>query len=766
MIPPDRHADAQARQAPHWDFAPARPGFGARRAVSPSEVSTRTPPNLTPRLSARGPNPNRIAKPPLLEAAKPLKHAVAWAGSKPLSPVDCDEEGCEPSWCPAPPAEHDVKLQIDAVEQRLIAACEVLAGRVLDRLGACAEQWGDCRALLEDIAARQAEMEGVVQAANACASIAAQLGEVAGDLRREQRPASPGKRTPTPRSPCHRPSWGPQMPSTPATSVALVQAEPLPVSDNEEQEAHSSSSEDQGEGAPRRRRRGRHAPPSGDEAPVEGRRKSRGRSEVWDGAGLMDADVMDSAETMEGKGSMDSSEKTPSAGTRRSQRLQRAASASVQQILGDAAPESRLHRISQSTWFNCLGIAMTLANCLLIAVDADISIGDAFARATGGAQADSEVWRETFDIMQKAFVAFLVFEVLVHFFALRASFFLGPAWHWNLFDLFIMSISVFAVTTMQLDTSASYVRVVRIFRLTRILWAVRFVRYSEPLQRMLGAVTSVAITLFWMAVLLFIVMYVFGVAVMESVTVFVDHAQPPVEPADVDGGGLLQDLQTFYGGVWRTWLTLFRVLTGSDWTVFAAPLVAIGAPWGVAWFVYVFCTFFGLVNIVTGLVVDIVKRPLPLDKTIAIAAEAKEEMTLTELFAGELKRLGHGEHAKMTRRVFNRFVETTAVSKQLRISGIDLQRLGDAFDLIDVEKAGSVTPEAIAKHFLTMREDAKGYDIRRLAMDIGFLHTAISGLATSVSAARDGITALATSDVGAPRKVEPVEPLAPKRSMR
>lgn len=69
-----------------------------------------------------------------------------------------------------------------------------------------------------------------------------------------------------------------------------------------------------------------------------------------------------------------------------------------------------------------------------------------------------------------------------------------------------------------------------------------------------------------------------------------------------------QAMQSYYGGVGRTWMTLFRGLMGADWGPFAAPLAAINPVWGAAWALFIALGMLGLFNVLNGVVVDIVRR--------------------------------------------------------------------------------------------------------------------------------------------------------------
>lgn len=160
-------------------------------------------------------------------------------------------------------------------------------------------------------------------------------------------------------------------------------------------------------------------------------------------------------------------------------------------------------------------------------------------------------------------------------------------------------------------------------RSSRLLRAVRLFRYSVSLQKILWSLTAVFWSLIWTFVLAFLLMYVLGLAMMEGVASYVSDAasQPVADLSDQRYSistsfpvplslGLLQELDMYYGSVGRTFATLYRSVSGADWSSFAAPLAKISWFWGLVWACYVGVVLFGMLNVLTGSVVDIVKRPV------------------------------------------------------------------------------------------------------------------------------------------------------------
>ncbi len=136
---------------------------------------------------------------------------------------------------------------------------------------------------------------------------------------------------------------------------------------------------------------------------------------------------------------------------------------------------------------------------------------------------------------------------------------------WNLFDLTIVLISYIPE---QIFTDASIITTLRILRVFRIF---RLLRAFPELKLMTSVLIRSLSTLFYNGLFFFVFMYLFAIV---GITLF---RLPTEETADVfDQKALTEYLSKVpnapgispdpYGTLGETMFTLFRILTGEDWT--------------------------------------------------------------------------------------------------------------------------------------------------------------------------------------------------------
>lgn len=415
----------------------------------------------------------------------------------------------------------------------------------------------------------------------------------------------------------------------------------------------------------------------------------------------------------------------------------------MKEIFGEPASSSRIYRLYHSAWFGRLSAAITAATCVLVAVDADRAVSQALRAAAAGEPA--LIAAEATSVhLQKVFFGWLAFEVVLGVFAMRVTYFIGPDRLWNLLDVVILLATLAA--TLTADVTVSFARVLRIARVSRSLRAMRFIRYSESLQRMGSAFSSIALSLFWVAVLLVIFFYVVGIAMMEGVTTFLEENSvgrdagswrtfaSPLGLADSENFDLLHGLQNYYGGMSRTSVTLFRAVSGSDWSKFAAPLVATHWFWSIAWLAYVFVVLFGILSMVIGLVADIVRRPLPHDKESWLDIEAKEEKAIEMMLTQELLRASHKLHedGRISKSLLGCLLRSSVVSQGLRGFGISVDRLGDIPQLMGVDDRHGTNLSKVARFLVAVRGDARAEDVLRTAAELQHIAAAQALLADQV----------------------------------
>lgn len=425
-------------------------------------------------------------------------------------------------------------------------------------------------------------------------------------------------------------------------------------------------------------------------------------------------------------------------------------------LFGEEHPDSRFYKTSVSPWFQGVGFVMTALNCVAVAIDVEWTVVEAFKSVAEGSPPRSHVWAEQFLIVQRVFVVWLLLEILVNFVSMRALFILGHDRYWNLFDLFVLIISAVSVLDVITQLNSSYLRVIRMVKALRSLRAIRFVRYSESLQRMMASSFHVCVSLLWTASAMLLLFYMFGIAIMDGLAAtledhhrleslgtdwrhseYVDASGLAAATCDGSTGMLLQVLQTHYGGFGRTIVTLFRAISGADWGAFAAPLHATGWFWGVLWMLFVFIAVFGIASLLTAVIVNIMRKPLPNDPGMKIEADLKEEQTLHQIIVAEMLRHDLDPREAVPMQRFNRFFRSKRVSRRVHDFGVSFERLGsDVFDLVDHEGIGAVSARDIAKRLLFLRGAGGAPDIVRLRRDIRQIRSQIYAVGVAAEETR------------------------------
>mmetsp|Transcript_114638 Transcript_114638/g.331295 ORF Transcript_114638/g.331295 Transcript_114638/m.331295 type:complete len:694 (+) Transcript_114638:16-2097(+) len=582
-------------------------------------------------------------------------------------------------------ASEQMRLWMQGMEERLMAQLEILDGRVELRLGSCSEQWDECRKQISRLSDAQAE-------------IAATLNAKVGDAALGGAKAKPAFMT-----------QGSGLSSIPSEDRARLRLQ--------QQQQMTPASTATEPPLPADYWQANPAPPDDGE--------SIGKSTTT--ASMLELEDADDIP----------------AGTPMLAIWSERAAQWIRSAFGEPKVDSILYWLADSTYFNTFSLLSTIGNCVLLAVDIDAATSDALQKAMRGEVVQTED-RPVLFILQQVFLGLLAFEVIVRFLAQKADFFIGSNRCWNMFDLLILAISMLELVIA--GSNRSFVRVLRVIRSDRALQAARCIRFFDGLQRMLVAMSSVAATLFWAACLMFISFFIVGLSMMEGVRGFAasedifDHigGSSAYSVATAFGGpdstDLLQDMDNYYGSVGRTLCTLFRAISGADWTAFAAPLYVAGWYWGLLWLLYIFFAAFGILNVVTGIIVDIMRRPFLVDRASQIAAEIEEETTLRKMFELELnvgRRRRHNrdtEEMPISKKTFDALIKRPAIVKMLRTSGLDVDRLDDAFNLIDKEGLGFVKISVAAHRVLALRGEARSQDLTRMSRDFYNLRGELSTL--------------------------------------
>ncbi|CAE7809958.1 unnamed protein product [Symbiodinium sp. CCMP2456] len=343
-------------------------------------------------------------------------------------------------------------------------------------------------------------------------------------------------------------------------------------------------------------------------------------------------------------------------------------------------------------------------------------------------------------------------------------YFCGPACHWNLFDVFLSSLSILeAILSSALGEGfhrASHSRaamVLRCFRIARMARLAKLLRMPllEELATIISGFLISLRPLFWVTLALFAVVY-FLALVMRSTLESLSGPDPSVstpepffsgsEPEDVE----LQDvIDRYCGSVMDCQFTVFRCMLGDCTTAKGANLVAIfSKDFGPA-FNFVYClgmvvVFFGLFNVITAIFVEATLKGLKesdaqmkyarlhessfvVEKMRALVAVSvrhikEQRQEPKQLYSDFIRTLtgqsfesqgchAHEEEIFMTQQEFLRLLRASEVRQLLCDLDVQVEPRPEVFDTFNVEDDGSLSMSELITGLMRFRGDLNKMDI-------------------------------------------------------
>ena len=276
-------------------------------------------------------------------------------------------------------------------------------------------------------------------------------------------------------------------------------------------------------------------------------------------------------------------------------------------------------KLTGAKWFELSIIAIIIINSILIGVETYTD-------------------NATIKLIQTVILGIFTFEILMRFVAADSvkDFFTNG---WNIFDLTLVLIGYIPETIFANASAMMALRVLRVFRVLRLL------RTAKEIKIMINVLVKSLSALFYNVVLFFIFVYLFAIV---GVAVF----KLP-DPATLSGEKLAAYEQLMevappspscspdpYGSLHESMFTLFRALTGEDWTdlrynlVVASEykLIPVGptfvTSFHILWFVM---SAFLLLNLVVGAIVNNYQLAMNEAEEEARKAEAEAKAKKAEL---------------------------------------------------------------------------------------------------------------------------------------
>jgi hypothetical protein len=372
-------------------------------------------------------------------------------------------------------------------------------------------------------------------------------------------------------------------------------------------------------------------------------------------------------------------------------------------------PRAFLQKVVDSFAFEVVSFSLILANAVIVSVRIDRSAMCARSSCPSGHD-HTLAWSD------EVFLALFLVELMLRIMATRQSYFTGDMWQWNVLDFLLAAWSVHEVS--QDRCSFMYVRILRFFRLVRLLRVTNSVLWLRDLRLMACTLLQSLVSIFWAFVLLFVVMYCFGVCFTNAVSGYYLAGNKYTGSSEHDRRlheDLNHILDKLYGSLPRTMCTLLLAITnGADWMTLAEPLGEVHVVYVAMFAAYVVLVLVGALNVLTSLFVERARELSRSDRDLATQAELASQ----EAFIVEMRRIfeevDEDKDGMITWEKFRDYLKNERAQAFFTTQALDTSDAAGLFNLLDKEGKGKIKVEDFALGCMRLRGQAKSSEVATL----------------------------------------------------
>jgi hypothetical protein len=339
------------------------------------------------------------------------------------------------------------------------------------------------------------------------------------------------------------------------------------------------------------------------------------------------------------------------------------------------------------------------------------------------------------------FLVFYLFEMFVRLKVHGVYFFFNEEMNWNLFDFFLVGISIWDVFATHWTSAAedekssgegfniSFLRALRLFRMSKIFRILRVMRYFSELRMMLNCITMSIRPLFWCMLNMSIFFSIFAITFLHGVAGYLQDPSADL----IQREKLIKD----WGSIGRAILSLYKVTTGgTDWGHLADSLRVTGDIYFCLFLLFTAFVLLAVLNIMTGIFVDRAMRIASEDRDGMILEklyhERKmvEDLTRTFCIITETSHV-NVEEVPMTKDQFMHQMNLPAMRTYFAVMGLEIWDPSRFFALLtNMSPNGKVDAQVFVRGCMQLRSDPKGIAVQGILADI-------QGLAEEVRGMRD-----------------------------
>eukprot|EP00930_Biecheleria_cincta_P075527 TRINITY_DN62698_c0_g1_i1.p1 TRINITY_DN62698_c0_g1~~TRINITY_DN62698_c0_g1_i1.p1 ORF type:complete len:566 (+),score=85.67 TRINITY_DN62698_c0_g1_i1:83-1780(+) len=367
--------------------------------------------------------------------------------------------------------------------------------------------------------------------------------------------------------------------------------------------------------------------------------------------------------------------------------------------------QTRLQYVVYHLYFELFFAACIMANALYIGIE----VQSGYLEPEEPTKPELLVFGELFTIL-------FTVELILRIAASGRRFFFAGQWHWNYLDVFIVVTALWETILLAFgggtSVGVSSVRVIRILRMTRLIKVTRIARVMKVVRALNTLVQSIIFTLrslVWAMVLLFLLLYVFGIIFTQAVSDAIND--PNVKLSD----DAKKACEIYWAGLPFSMLSLFMSISGGvSWELVIAPLHEISGVWSLVFLFYISFTYFAVLNVVTGVFCQSAIDSAQSDHELVMHSIILNKASHVEKIKSLFQEIDCEERGYITFKEFDENVHKPAVQTWFESLELDVNDAWNFFKLLDSDGGASIEVEEFLMGCLRLRGGARALDMAQL----------------------------------------------------
>ncbi|CAE7376338.1 Scn11a [Symbiodinium sp. CCMP2592] len=333
-----------------------------------------------------------------------------------------------------------------------------------------------------------------------------------------------------------------------------------------------------------------------------------------------------------------------------------------------------------------------------------------------------------FNIVNHALTLCFLVELLTRMFAYGKEFVLSEDRGWNMLDCVIVGCAVgefvldvgYAFASGMRDesgTDLSIMKAMRVVRILRLVRVVRVVRFFRALRVLIASIVHTLKSVVWALILLFLIMYTFGILFTHAYTDYTSHKASTGTIADMTctEPSTECELRSYFGSVLVSILLLFAAISdGISWISLITPLWEASGDtgvWLIMFLAYIALVEFAVLNVVTGVFCQNAIESASLDQEMVIETQLKSKQLYTDQVCDLFHLMDEGKKGELTAIAFEQHINDPQVAAYFRALDMDLNNVWKLFTLLDPDGSGTIDLQEFVEGCLKLRGPATRLDM-------------------------------------------------------